>query len=218
MVRPLRARDQHFVAYPLNVVFGSPSHIAILRALHDSALGATGREIARQSRVTRLAVMNALAVLESAGIVRRQLAGRAHVFHLNRSHWLVRKGLLPLFEAEESFRERARSHLARAVSGHALAGTIFGSAARGEETPASDLDVCIVVEKEGDKEIVRRHLEKVSETLKEELGVTLAPLLFTRAEFRRGFRKSEPFFMNVVREGKRFYGPELKEIVRDPAD
>ncbi|MBI4563202.1 MAG: nucleotidyltransferase domain-containing protein [Planctomycetes bacterium] len=218
MVRPLRARDKHYAAYPLNTTFGSPSHIAILRALKDSALGSTGREIARRSGVTRPAVMNGLAILESTGVVRRQFAGRTHVFHLNREHWLIRKGLLPLFEAEKDFRERARLHLVRAVHRHALAGVIFGSTAREEETSASDFDVCILVEKKKDKEIVRRRLDDASESLKKELGLTLAPLLFTRAEFQRQHRKGESFFVNIVLEGKRFHGPELKEIVRDSAD
>ena len=218
MVRPLRVRDLRYAVHPFNLVFGSPSHVAILRALKDLAMGATGREIARRSGVTRLAVMNALAVLESAGIVRRQVAGRAHVFRLNRDHVLVRKGLVPLFEAEEGFQAGARARLAKAVSKGSLAGVVFGSAARGEETSESDLDVCVLVDREADKESTRRRLGQVAESREREWGLRLARLVFPRAEFRRGYRQKKPFFANVVREGKSFHGPDLKEIVRDPAN
>ncbi len=105
MARPLRARDRRYAALPLNAVFGAPSHIAVLRALRDTADGATGRDVARRSGVARQAVMNALAQMESAGIVRRRFAGRSHLFRLNGDHWLVEKGLLPLLEAERGFRK-----------------------------------------------------------------------------------------------------------------
>ncbi len=67
---------------PLDQVFAAPSHIAILRALLDSAEGMSGRQVARLAEVNHQACAVALGRLEElsvlvAGITRQEIMDRA---------------------------------------------------------------------------------------------------------------------------------------------
>jgi hypothetical protein len=111
MVRPLAERNREYVRRPLNAVLGAPSHIAVLRSLYTTGAGLTGREIARSAGVAVQATHDALARLAAASLVRWTQAGRAHVYELNRDHFLFKNGNLvlstnssrdPVIELEQS--------------------------------------------------------------------------------------------------------------------
>ena len=215
MVRPLGERGREYVRRPLNVLLGVPSHIAVLRGLAAAGVGLTGREIARSAGVAVQATHDALARLEAVGLVRWLPAGRAHLYQLNRDHFLFKNGIGPLLEAESEFRSAIRSILKRALSGHVLSAALFGSVARGEDRPESDLDLLMIVERGKDRERAHDRTGAVSERLRKEFGVRLSPMAFSRAEFRAKFRKGHSFFQTVVREAESLVGPDLAEVVRD---
>jgi predicted nucleotidyltransferase len=214
MVRPLAVRDREYVRRPLNVLLGAPSHIAILRALYMSGSGMTGRQIARMSGVAVQATHDALARFAEVGLVRWLPAGRAHLYQLNRDHYLFAQGILPLLEAEGEFRSRIKAILKRALEGHVISAAIFGSAARGDDRPDSDLDLLLIVEHRKDREKAQDRAGAVFDRLKNEFGVTLSAISFGRAEFVAGYRKGKSFFQNVVREGETVTGKELGAVVR----
>jgi predicted nucleotidyltransferase len=213
MVRPLAVRDREYVRRPLNVLLGAPSHIAILRTLHRSGSGMTGREIARLSGVAVQATHDALARLEEPGLVHWVPAGRAKLYQINRDHYLFAKGLLPLLEAEGEFRSHIKAVLRRALEGHVVSAAIFGSTARGDDRPDSDLDLLLIVEHRKDREKVGERAGGVFSRLKKEFGVTLSVISFGRSEFVANFQKGKSFFQNVVREGEMVTGKELARVV-----
>src|SRR5579862_8128660 len=214
MVRPLAQRNREYVRRPLNTVFGAPSHIAILRSLHTTGVGLTGREIARSAGVAVQSTHDALARLAAANLVRWTQAGRAHVYHLNRDHVLFKDGIRPLLEAESAFRSQIRAVLKRALSGHVLSAALFGSVARGEDRPESDLDLLMIVERGKDREKAHERTIAVSERLRNEFGVRLSSMAYGRSEFRQQYRKGKAFFHAVVREGETLAGMDLAEVVR----
>jgi predicted nucleotidyltransferase len=218
MVRPLRVAGTPFVVRPLDVVLGAPSHIAVLRALRHAVGGLTGREVARQARIAPCAAMGSLGRLESAGVVRRRPAGRAYLFELCGNRLLVKEGLLPLLDLEARMRGRAREILAKAFGREVVSAVIFGSVARGEDRPESDMDLCLVVERPQDKDRASGQAGAASSALAEELGITLSAILFTRSEFVQGYRRQEEFYRNVVREGERVSGRDLGEVVDGRGD
>src|SRR5438552_5366118 len=150
MVRVLSGRDIGYLRRPLDLVFGAPSHIAILRAIAQRAQGATGAEIARAAGTTNQGALDSLARLEGVGLISRLPMGRGYVFRLNVEHGLVKRGLLPLFGEEAAFKERLRARLKEAFEKQVLSAVIYGSTGRGSERPESDLDVCLIVKSERD--------------------------------------------------------------------
>lgn len=210
MARPLKGAQGRFLLRPLNVIFGAPSHVAILRALAGADRGLTGREVARAAGVAPRAAMEGLSRLEKAGVARSTPVGRAYLFELRRDHRLVRTGLLPLLQKESGFRTGVFVSLRRAFEKAVLSGCVFGSAARGEERPESDFDVLLVVERADEKEGVQEKASRVFDELRREWSLRPSLIVLARREFVRGCRDGNPFMSNVTREGELFAGQPLR--------
>lgn len=213
MVRPLNSARSHFLSRPLNAVFGAPGHIGILRALADTEVGLSGRQVGRAARIAQRTAMEGLSRLEAAGIVRRQSAGGAYLFRLNSEHVLVKEAIVPLLGIERALRGRLKSFVAGGLRKPVATAALFGSAARGEEGPESDFDVCLLVEHPEEKERASAQAHALFERAAREFGVRLAPIVFTRREFVRGFRAGEPLHKSIVRESEVFRGPSFSEVV-----
>ena len=214
MVRPLTARDRDYARFPLNACFGAPSHVAVLRTLFWAGGGMTGRQIARMSGVAVGAGLETLGRLEEAGLVRWLPQGRAHVYELCRDHVLVKGGLGPAFEAESGFRAGIRRLLKESLKGRVRAAALFGSVARREDRPDSDLDLVLVVDRERDLEAAQEAAQAVSGRLRKEFGVRLAPLVFSLPEFKRQCRQGSSFFKTLLKEAEGVTGAELEELGR----
>lgn len=214
MARSLKAQRGGYLRRPLDVVFGVPSHVAVLRALAARESGASGRELARAAGVTNQAALDALGRLETVGIVSRLPMGRGYIFHLNRGHGLVKRGVLTLLQEETEFGVRLRATLKGAFEKDVVSGVIFGSAGRGEERPESDLDLCLVVKREKDKERVEQRAAEMAEAVWKGYGLRLSPLVMTEAEFKGDARRGKELMKNIKADGERFVGRPLEGIGR----
>lgn len=99
MVRPIKDADKGFLSRPLNLIFGAPSHIAILRALR-LPMGMTGRDVARAAGLSQQGAAAALASLVRTGVVKCLHVGRANLYTLNTELKIMQEGILPLLEKE----------------------------------------------------------------------------------------------------------------------
>jgi len=191
-------------------VFRSWSHVAVLRALVDTATGFSGNEVARVAGMTPAAALKALTSLEQLGIVNRQRGGREHLFTLNRHNVLVRDAILALYRAERQFSEVIFATLSAMLKRSVISAAVFGSVARKEESPMSDLDLCCVVNLEKQNNLVRELLEKESPELYRKFGVKLAPVLFTLNEFRKKFNNR--LIQSILADNRLIVGKDLKRL------
>jgi hypothetical protein len=103
----------------------------------------TGREVARLSaRGSQAGINRALQRLREHGLVTVQEAGRAHLYALNRDHVAA-----PAVEALANLRAELLRRLTEQLKGWRpapLHASVFGSLARGEGTPDSDVDLFLV--------------------------------------------------------------------------
>jgi len=76
---------------------------------------------------------------------------------------------------------------------------LFGSKARGDSDPESDIDVLIVLE-ELTREI-RKQVSALCCDLSIDHHVVISPILYSSAEFASGHTRITPFYQNVEREG-----------------
>lgn len=215
MVRPLARAAAGYLRRPLDIILGTPSHIAVLRALAGTAAGLSGRGVARAAGIAQRAAMEALARLEWTGIVRRHCVGRTYSFRLNREHVLVAGALIPLLEQEAAFRRGLLDALRASPPRGILTAASFGSAARDEEGPRSDLDLLLLVRRAADKEDALSFADRMRDRLGATYGVRLSALVFTRDEFRRALRKGDDLQREIIRDAKPVWGPPLSEIVHD---
>ena len=193
-------------------IFRSWSHVAVLRALMDTVNGFTGNETARVSGMSRVAALKALTSLEALGIVRRVRGGRDHIFTLNRNHWLVTTAILPCYESERAFRVQVFAALQRIVKKSVMSAIVFGSVARREEEPWSDLDLCCIVRYEKEKVAIREKVGSASAKLNSQYGIKLAPIYFTIAEFRS--KSKTALIKDILAEGIVLSGASPKTLLR----
>jgi predicted nucleotidyltransferase len=198
-------------------VFSTWSHVAVLRALMDSAQGATGRELARQSGMNHRACLQALTELEALSIIHRVRGGRDHFFTLNRDHVLVEQGILPLLSVERSFSRSVFTYLADRLAKRVRSLIVFGSVARKEELPSSDLDLCLVVRNENEIAAAEAAAHAIAPEVLNRFGAKLAPLVLTQKEFIRRTKRKIPPVQDIVNEGVVIGGLSMKGLVNGKA-
>lgn len=114
----------------------------LLAVLAGADMAFTGRQLARLVGASSEGARLALTRLVAQGIVRRDAAGAAWMYRLNRDH-LAAPAILALAGLRATLLDRLRGVLAGWQPAPEYA-ALFGSAARGQERPDSDLDICLV--------------------------------------------------------------------------
>nr|WP_294546192.1 nucleotidyltransferase domain-containing protein [uncultured Rhodopila sp.] len=142
MARTLSASS--YLAQPFDSVLGSPGMVRILRALvrHGGQLPAA--RLVRDTKLTLPGVIKVLNHLESLGVVNVAGSGRTRLYQPADHHPLM--GMLEvLFRSEAVYRDRVLDAVTKAGRGLGLSALwLFGSAARFEDRPDSDLDILMV--------------------------------------------------------------------------
>jgi len=104
-----------------------------------------------------------------------------------------------LATAREAFRVyagRVRDHFGQRVTGILL----YGSAARGDWTNESDIDVLVLLENERDDDVAWL-VKTAYQTGLVERRLLLQPVMMTQAEFDALVARERRFAMDVLREG-----------------
>ncbi len=199
---------------PLDDLFRGPSHVRVLRALHQlpAGLPASAREIARRAGVSHPTASKALASLAEQGVVVRSRAPRTTAFELRRGHAAAER-LGALFEWEERLPRELIALLRTEIVGRApgcvTAAYLFGSAAAGEMSPASDVDVA-VVHAPGAAACATAALEEIGDRVRERFGNRLSFLLAESSpeEPRKPRRAGSRLWRSILRDGIPILDPE----------
>ncbi len=129
----------------------------------------------------------ALVSLANEGLAAHEVAGRAHVWRISAGHVLVAP-LQRLFEDEASLPRLLKRDIQKALEGLPVdRALVFGSVARGEEQPFSDIDLFVQVRTEAAREVVAEALARASQRFAERFGNSLSNLVLTRAHLSRRF-------------------------------
>lgn len=200
---------------PLNEIFSAYSNMVVIRELHYTKNGFSGREIAKRAGLSAPAALNSLTHLESLKIVNRQIGGRDHIFTLNFSNYFVKVILLPLLEAESKFYNSIVKEIKKALSKNTISIFLFGSVARKEESIQSDFDICIVYAGLKDKKIIEDKVNVCRDELHNNYGISLAPFYISVKEFRQRVKLQKPPISEIVKEGTLLVGRSIKELLND---
>lgn len=198
---------------PLDGILGSRPKVALLRLLARGGGEHTGRFLARRVGYDPKTCQTALRDLVRQGVVERRAAGAAHLYRLNDRHVLVRKLLAPLFRGEgglvrayvEDFRKRVREPLLSLI--------LFGSVAKAEERPSSDVDLLAIVPERKAVRKVQEACDRAAAELAARYGNPPQVIVLDLEGFRRRARSRDPFISEVLRSGKVLEGKPLGEVL-----
>ncbi len=197
----------------LETAIGYRTNIRVLKALNRAGTSLTGRQIARLSGLSVRACQIALARLVRNGLVSQRRVGKAYLFDLRKENLLLEQGILPLLELEDHLLELALETIGKAISSEAESCILFGSVARGEEVPESDIDVCIVLKDGISENEVEDKLDSVWSEIASRYSVYLSPVLMNRKKFREKYLAKDSFVRSIVDTGRVFCGKGWERIV-----
>lgn len=196
---PALSQTQSHLRYPLTSILGSAGSVRVLRAL---VADRSPQSAPRLAGTAGLTPQGARRVLDT--LARQQLAlvhgsGRAQLYALNPSHPFA-GALVTLFQEEqrrwEALLESIRAVLA--TRGPAVsAAWLYGSVARGEDSPASDLDIAVLVRSQTVADQVREDLMPLED--EQQLRISLTAL--TPKELA-ALPVDDPWWADVVRDGR----------------
>ena len=155
------------------------------------------RDIVIQTGHSLLSVQKALTRVEQAGLVHIKKSGNRVYYRGNTQHPAfedIRQMLLKTVGIADPFREALEP-----LSGRIQVAFIYGSIARNQDTPDSDIDLFLI----GDirtKEVVKR-LHPLVSTLRREINPVVFPLPELQSILTEGL-ESRPFIGRVLKEPK----------------
>jgi predicted nucleotidyltransferase len=187
--------------YPLDEILGSPALVRVLRVLagHGASLGVS--DIARRTRLALPSTRAALRRLLESEVVSAVGAGRSMVCALRSEHPLA-GALTALFAAERQQADTVLEAIrvaAAQLRPRPLAVWLYGSVARGEDTPTSDVDIAMVS--------ARPQPSAQAEALREAIATALparahrvSVIAFAPADVRRLAAESAEIWTELLRD------------------
>jgi predicted nucleotidyltransferase len=202
----------------LNAVLGSTAKVRILRAVLPLTSAVSGREARELAGVrSQSGAQQALGQLAQLGILAEERIRGARLYRVNRQHHLV-SCIRALFEAEQQRASLLRDLVKQELESKDLLSSVhfvvlFGSVARGDARPDSDVDLLVVTGTARTNARVGGALQAVAERAERTLGVRLSPLVMALPRLRQRYRSGDPLLHNIAAEGRVLLGSSLREMV-----
>lgn len=188
---------------PLNEILGNRVQLKLLRVLVRSKGSFTGRELARLIGHSQNQTSLALRELERNGLVVWQSAGRSHLYSVDADNILVTDFLEPGFRLEDALLERVAETFFNEVGRALVFIVLFGSVARGEERPDSDIDLVVVVKDKAEMKAVEDRVGEASAKVTRRFGNQAVPIIVTRSDYDRKMKSKRGLWREIDETGKR---------------
>jgi len=207
---PVPSQTQSHLRHPLTALLGSAGQVRVLRALAMDKAPQSAPQLAATAGLTPQGTRGVLDVLGRQRLVKAHGSGRTQLYELNRQHPLA-PSLAALFQDERRRWDALMSSIREALERHGAvsAAWLYGSVARGEDAPDSDLDIALVVRSQSVADQVREALMPLEDA--QQIRISLTAL--TTKELA-ALPEDDPWWANVVREGRVLKGAAPGEARR----
>lgn len=194
-------------------LLGNFASLSVLLHLHETAGGESARRIAQLVGLSHNAVNAALVRLERYGLVHSTRIGRAYSYVLNREHLAIARGIGPLFSTLQNWKAIIGTYYLDVLRIHPLSILLFGSLARGDYRPESDMDLLFIFSDVDDRPDRLDEVLRHTRTVRQLCGHTPTPILMGLTAFQTKAKTKESFVTNIVREGQCIAGATPTELL-----
>ena len=210
IVQPhMRPTASSSLYHPLDEILGTPALVRVLRVLagHGASLGVS--DIARRTRLALPSTRAALRRLLEAELVTGVGAGRSMVCALRMEHPLA-SALTALFVTERQQADTVLDAIriaAAELRPRPLAVWLYGSVARGEDTPVSDVDIAMVSAQPEPSAQADALREAIATTLQSR-AQRVSVIAFAPADVRRLAAERAEIWTELVRDAAVLIGDD----------
>lgn len=182
-------------------IFGSRGRVAVLRCLAGVQVPLSIRQVARQSGLSHVSAGAVLDDLVGMGLVAASVAGRSRIHWLERRNLYVEGVVLPALAAEVSAPDAVVAELKAAAPEGIVSLVLFGSYARGDQVPLSDVDLLVVAESASAVASALEHLDARLAELRARIGARVSVLGYTLDAAVHLVQQRDNLMDGVVRDG-----------------
>lgn len=200
---------QSHLRYPLTRLLGGSGNVRVLRALLTYAAPLSAAQVAKDAGLTPQGTRRVLENLVAQGFVTVLGQARSQVFSVVKEHPFA-LDLQALFEHEQT-RWAALRHSLRSVfrdHGDVRSAWLYGSVARGEDAPHSDIDIAVVMDDPhaGATEPLREAIMRLEDSMLLHVSlVSLAPADVARLS------RGDPWWSELSRDAQVLIGVSPQE-------
>jgi len=199
----------------------TPKVILILRTMSkDLSRWYYTRELAKLSRVGVGTVSSEFNKLAKEGLVEQKTEGQEKYYKLNLTSPRTRK-LCELFEIdkrEKLYKEKRRlawvlEDFTKRVSDFApevQSVILFGSVARGQATPRSDIDILVIAPNSGEERFneLMNAVDRLAAEVSGRHPAKLVPIVMMTKDFEKSIKDKKRFAADILKDGIVLFGQE----------
>ena len=199
----------------------TPKVILILKTMSkDLSRWYYTRELAKLSRVGVGTVSSEFNKLAKEGLVEQKTGGQEKYYKLNLTSPRTRK-LCELFEidkGEKLFKEKRRlawvlEDFTKRVSDFApevQSVILFGSVARGQATPRSDIDILVIAPNSGEERFneLMNAVDRLAAEVSGRHPAKLVPIVMMTKDFEKSIKDRKRFAADILKDGIVLFGQE----------
>ncbi|MBI5334754.1 MAG: nucleotidyltransferase domain-containing protein [Burkholderiales bacterium] len=208
---PAPSGVQSHLRHPLTAILASAGHVRVLRVLAQAQAPQSVPQLAQASGLTPPGVRLVLDALARQHLAVAHGAGRAQLHELNRAHPLA-GALAALFGEEQQRWDALLDAIRQALAAHGAAvqaAWLYGSVARAQDSPGSDVDIAALVSSPAVADRLREALMPLEDA--QHLRISLTAL--TPPELA-ALPDDDPWWTDVVRDARVLKGPAPEQAKR----
>ncbi|MBU4193647.1 MAG: nucleotidyltransferase domain-containing protein [Actinobacteria bacterium] len=186
---------------PLNEILGNKVQVKLLRVLVRTKSSFTGRELARLIGHSQNQTRLALEELERNGLVVWQSAGRSHLYSADKDNIIITDLLEAGFRLEDNLLNQLAAGFFEEVGKDLVSVVLFGSVAKGEEKPDSDVDLVVVVRDKVDLKSIEDLVAEASVKVAQRFGNQTTAIVVKKSDYEQKMKQKKGFWREVAKTG-----------------
>ncbi len=191
---------------------GNSTYFKVVSILFKHEEGISGRSLAKLTGVSTFKMHHVLKFLTAQGMLMQSIVGKSYLYKVDKEHILIKKVLLELINFQESLFKELGSKIINHLNPKPLSIILYGSMARGDEDPNSDIDLFFIYKdnvKLSDLNENDLHMESI--TRKYGNMVTIKKANVT--DVNKRYKSRDSLIKNILEEGKVIAGISVIDLL-----